>query len=63
MQSAVTELEEKGKTARSASRKLAFLATEVKNEALLGIAEAIAARQDEILTPLKYPLALQNVKI
>ena len=50
MQSAVTELEEKGKAARTASRRLAFLATEVKNKALLGIAEALLARQDEILT-------------
>ena len=50
MQSAITELEEKGKAARTASRKLAFLATEVKNKALLSIAEAIAARQGEILT-------------
>ena len=50
MQSAVTEVEQKGKAARAASRKLAFLATEVKNKALLGIAEALLARQDEILT-------------
>jgi len=50
MQSAVTEVEQKGKAARAASRKLAFLATEVKNKALLGITEALLARQDEILT-------------
>ncbi len=50
MQSAVTEVEQKGKAARAASRKLAFLATEVKNKALLGIAEALLARQDKILT-------------
>jgi glutamate-5-semialdehyde dehydrogenase len=49
VQSAVTELEEKGKAAKAASRKLAFVATEVKNKALLGIAEAILAKQDEIL--------------
>jgi len=49
MQSAVTELEQKGKAARTASRRLAFLATEVKNKALLGIAEALLARQNEIL--------------
>ena len=49
MQSAVTELEEKGKAAKAASRKLAFLATEVKNKALLSIADALMARQDEIL--------------
>jgi glutamate-5-semialdehyde dehydrogenase len=50
MKSAVTELEEKGKAARAASRKLAFLPTEIKNKALLGIADALKARQDEILS-------------
>ncbi len=50
MPSAVTELEEKGKAAKVASRSLAFLATEVKNKALLNIAEAIMAKQDETLS-------------
>jgi glutamate-5-semialdehyde dehydrogenase len=49
MKSAVTELEEKGKAAKAASRKLAFLSTEIKNRALLGIADALGARQNEIL--------------
>ena len=49
MQSHVAELEKKGKAAKAASRKLAFLATEVKNKALLGIADALRTRQDEIL--------------
>jgi len=49
MKSAVTELEEKGKAAKAASRKLAFLPTEIKNRALLGIADALTAKQDEIL--------------
>jgi len=49
MQSAITELEEKGKAARAASRRLAFLDTEVKNKALLSIAEALLSRQNEIL--------------
>jgi glutamate-5-semialdehyde dehydrogenase len=49
MKSAVTELEEKGKAAKAASRKLAFLPTEIKNRALLGIADALRAGQDEIL--------------
>jgi len=49
MKSAVNELEEKGKAAKAASRKLAFLPTDVKNKALLGIADALRARQDEIL--------------
>lgn len=53
MKSAVTELEEKGKAAKAASRKLAFLPTETKNKALLGIADAIMFRQDEILAANK----------
>jgi len=46
---AIRELEEKGKEAKAASRKLASLPTEIKNRALIGIAEAITAREDEIL--------------
>jgi glutamate-5-semialdehyde dehydrogenase len=49
MKSAANELEEKGKAARDASKRLAFLATEVKNKALLGIADALKAKQKEIL--------------
>jgi len=49
MKSAVTEVEEKGRAAKAASRKLAFLPTEIKNRALLGVADALRARQDEIL--------------
>jgi glutamate-5-semialdehyde dehydrogenase len=49
MKSAVTELDEKGKAAKAASRKLALLPTEIKNKALLDIADSLKARQDEIL--------------
>jgi glutamate-5-semialdehyde dehydrogenase len=49
IKSAVNELEDKGKAARAASKKLAFLPTEVKNKALLGIADALQAREKEIL--------------
>ena len=49
MKPATTELEEKGKAAKAASRKLGFLPTEIKNRALLGIADALKARQNEIL--------------
>lgn len=49
MKSGVSELEEKGKAAKAASKKLAFLPTDIKNKALLGIADAIKARQKEIL--------------
>ncbi|MBM4447587.1 MAG: glutamate-5-semialdehyde dehydrogenase [Chloroflexi bacterium] len=50
MKSAVNELEEKGGAAKAASRKLAFLSTEVKNKALLGIADALMAKQNDILS-------------
>ncbi len=49
MQSAITELEEKGKAAKAASRKLAFLPTEITNKALLSVAGALSTMQDEIL--------------
>jgi glutamate-5-semialdehyde dehydrogenase len=53
MESAVKELEEKGKAAKAASRKLAFLSTEIKNKALVNIAEALIDKQDEILAANK----------
>lgn len=46
-------MKKKGKAAKAASRKLAFLPTEVKNKALLGIADALMTRQDEILAANK----------
>jgi len=49
MELAVKELEEKGRAAKAASRKLAFLSTEVKNRALLGIAEALIGKEEAIL--------------
>jgi glutamate-5-semialdehyde dehydrogenase len=49
MESAVNELEEKGKAAKAASKKLAFLSTAVKNTALLSVAEALVHEQDQIL--------------
>jgi glutamate-5-semialdehyde dehydrogenase len=53
MKSVVKELEEKGKAAKAAARKLAFLSTEVKNKALLNIAEALIDKQNEILAANK----------
>ena len=53
MQSTIAELEEKAKAAKEASKKLAFLSTEIKNRALLNIAEALVARKDEILAANK----------
>ena len=62
MQVTVDELEAKGKSARTAARKLAKLSTEVKNSALLNIAEALRARQEEILAANErdYKAAQQN---
>jgi glutamate-5-semialdehyde dehydrogenase len=50
MPSAVKEFEAKGQAAKAASKKLARLSTEVKNKALLNIAEKLLERQEEILT-------------
>jgi glutamate-5-semialdehyde dehydrogenase len=45
-----SELQTKGAAAREAARALARLSTEVKNRALVAVADALLARQDEILT-------------
>jgi glutamate-5-semialdehyde dehydrogenase len=45
----VSEVQTKGQAARQAARWLARLSTEVKNRALHGIADALLARQEEIL--------------
>ncbi|MDO8532577.1 MAG: glutamate-5-semialdehyde dehydrogenase [Dehalococcoidia bacterium] len=47
--SAQQELETKGKRARQAARQLARLSTDVKNRALLTIADALKSREEEIL--------------
>ena len=49
MKSAAKELEEKGKAAKAASKKLAFLSTQVKNKALVNIADALIDRLNEVL--------------
>ena len=49
MTTATDELTAKGKAARSASRQLARLSAGVKNRALLNIADALKAREAEIL--------------
>jgi len=53
MESAMKELEEKAKAAKAASKRLAFLSTEVKSKALLNVAEALVSKQDEILAANK----------
>jgi glutamate-5-semialdehyde dehydrogenase len=49
MTTIASELQAKGRAARQAARRLPGLSTEVKNRALHGIAEALLARQEEIL--------------
>jgi glutamate-5-semialdehyde dehydrogenase len=49
MKSAIKELEQKGRAAKAASKKLAFLPREIKNKALLNIADALIDRLNEIL--------------
>jgi glutamate-5-semialdehyde dehydrogenase len=47
---AIEELEEKGKAAKAASRRLAYLSTEIKNKALANIADDLLAKKDKILS-------------
>ncbi len=49
MNTATQELEAKGKTAKAASKRLAYLSTEVKNKALANIADDLLAKKDTIL--------------
>ena len=49
MEKAIEELRAKGKAAREASRRLAYLSTEVKNQAVHNIADDLLAKKDEIL--------------
>jgi len=53
MRNAINEIAVKGQAARAASRRLAYLSTEIKNRALQNIADSLIARQDEILTANK----------
>ncbi|MDO9334358.1 MAG: glutamate-5-semialdehyde dehydrogenase [Dehalococcoidales bacterium] len=53
---AVTELKAKGEAAKAASRKLAYLSTEIKNQALQNIAGDLLTRKKEILAANKIDL-------
>jgi len=50
MRAATNEVELKAKAAKAASKKLAYLSTEVKNKALLAIADELVAKQSDILS-------------
>ena len=49
MKSPIEELESKAKAAKAASRRMAYLSTEVKNKALCNIADDLLAKKDAIL--------------
>lgn len=49
MTSPLTELDLKGEAAKIASRRMAYLSTDIKNKALFNISEDLLARTDEIL--------------
>lgn len=49
MEKAIEELRVKGKAARETSRRLAYLSTEIKNQALQNIADDLMAKKDEML--------------
>ena len=49
MQADINELQQKAGQAKSASKKLSFTPTRVKNEALLAIAQALLDKEDMIL--------------
>ena len=49
MKSAIEELKEKGRAAKVASRRMAYLSTEVKNQALHNISDDLLAKKDEVL--------------
>lgn len=50
MRAEVNEVETKTKAAKAASKKLAYLNTAVKNKALLAIADALVAKEKDILS-------------
>lgn len=49
MKTAIEELEAKGRAAKAASHRMAYLSTEVKNKALHNISDELLAKRDEIL--------------
>jgi len=49
MKSALSELEEKGKAAKAAAHRLAYLSADIKNKALCNISNDLLTRKNEIL--------------
>ena len=56
MKNAVTELKNKGKAAKEASRRLAYLSTDIKNKALRNIADDLRGKTKEIIAANKLDL-------
>jgi len=56
MKNTITELKTKGKAAKDASRRLAYLSTDVKNKALKNISEDLRGKIREILAANKLDL-------
>jgi glutamate-5-semialdehyde dehydrogenase len=56
MTNAITELKSKGKAAKEASRPLAYLSTDIKNNALRNIAEDLRGKTKEIIAANKLDL-------
>ncbi len=57
MKTGIGELDAKGKVAKAASRRLAYLSTDIKNRALANIADDIVARKSKILAANKIDYA------
>jgi glutamate-5-semialdehyde dehydrogenase len=53
MKSAIAELENKGRAAREASKRLAYISTDIKNKALGNISRDLRARKNEVLAANK----------
>ncbi len=53
MTAAIEQLQNKGKAARAATHRLAYLSTDIKNQALLNITDDLLARKGEILAANK----------
>jgi len=53
MKSAIAELEAKGRAAKAAAHRLAYLSTDIKNKALHNISQDLLTRKDEILAANK----------
>jgi len=61
MKTAIEELKAKGEAAKAASRRLAYISTDVKNKALVNIADDLLAKKNKILTANKKDYALAKL--